>query len=139
MGNHGGSGQRFPASAPLQEDLTELGEASVCILCGQLIADIDWTERRFDSSHVESGVGERTRRQARARRAKIVRMVLGHYGLEFHDDWSATTYVVANKKGASELARNIGEVWPKAELLTGRLLDPLDPELVAALEGRTGG
>ena len=36
--------------------------------------------------------------------------------------------------GRSALVENVGELWPEAERLAGRPLDPLDPGLLAAME-----
>jgi hypothetical protein len=106
----------------------------VCVLCGQLISEVHWTERRFDAGDVGGAGGEVGRRRDRFHRSRIVRRVLDHYGLDFADEWSATSYVVSNRKGASELVRHLGEVWPAAERLGGRRPDPLDPALLERLE-----
>jgi hypothetical protein len=106
----------------------------MCVLCGQLVDEIHWTERRLDDGGgLGGGAGDTPRRRQRFRRTRLVDRVLRHYGLSVRDDWSATTYVVANRKGASELTQHLGELWPAAERLAGRRLDPLDPALLADL------
>ncbi len=110
----------------------------MCVLCGQLVSDLHWTERRFEPGGLGGLGGERERRRQRFQRTRLVNRVVGHFGLQFHDDWSATTYVVANRKGASELVQNLGQLWPAAERLTGLRLDPLDPQLLGFLEQREG-
>lgn len=105
----------------------------MCVLCGQLVSDIHWTERTFAETEIGGAGSELVRRQDRYRRAKLVNAVLRPFGLRFYDEWSGTNYVVANAKGASELVRNLGELWPVAERLAGRPLDPLDPQLLATL------
>lgn len=106
----------------------------MCVLCGQLMTELHWGERRFDAG-ATGGLGtELGRRRDRFHRTRIVNQVLGHYGLQFHDDWSATNYVLANRKGAAELVQNLGQLWPAAERMAGRPLDPLDPGLLVALE-----
>jgi|GraSoiStandDraft_55_1057291.scaffolds.fasta_scaffold91128_2 hypothetical protein len=107
----------------------------MCVLCGAFITEVHWTERRLLASRVGGdGMDEMERRRERLRRAKIVNRVLAHDGLSFHDDWSATTYVVADRKGASELVQSLGQLWAAAERLTGRPLDPLDLALIESLE-----
>jgi hypothetical protein len=38
--------------------------------------------------------------------------------------------------GRAEIVPDFGQVWRVAEQMAGRPLDPLDPKLLAALEGR---
>ena len=106
----------------------------MCVLCGELMTDRHWTETRFDASAAGSAAGETPRRRERFRRARLVDQVLRHYGLSVRDDMSATSYVVADRKGVSELVRNLGQLWPAAERLAGRRLDPLDEDVLRELD-----
>ena len=111
----------------------------MCVLCGQLVTELHWAERRFDAG-ATGGIGtELGRRRDRFHRTRIVKQVLEHYGLQFDDDWSATSYVLSNRKGASELVQNLGQLWPAAQQMAGRPLDPLDPGLLCALEAKQKG
>jgi len=58
--------------------------------------------------------------------------VLDAYGLRL-DDWSGRVWVLRDRKGRAAVVADLGAVWVEAERLAGRALDPLDPELVAAL------
>jgi hypothetical protein len=58
--------------------------------------------------------------------------VLEVYGLRL-DDWSGRVWVLSDRKGRATVVDNLGTVWVEAEKLAGRPLDPLDPDLVAAL------
>ncbi len=62
----------------------------------------------------------------------LVNRVLGHFGLRL-DDWSGRTYVLRDRKGRSAVVGSLGALWPQAERLAGRPLDPLDPDLLRAL------
>jgi hypothetical protein len=42
-------------------------------------------------------------------------------------------WVLRDRKGRAAVVENLGAVWVEAERLAGRKLDPLDPELLAAL------
>jgi hypothetical protein len=106
----------------------------MCVLCGQLVTDLHWSEARFDASTTGSAANETPRRRLRFARVRLVDRVLEHYGLSCRDDMSATSYVVANRKGASELVQHLGQLWPAAERLGGRPLDPLDPGLLDQLQ-----
>ncbi len=99
----------------------------MCVLCGDLVADPHWSEHATG--------GETERRQARYRRVRIVNRVLTPYLLAVHEDLSGTRYVVADRKGKSEVVRSLAELWPAADRLVSAPLDPLDGRLLAALEG----
>jgi hypothetical protein len=105
----------------------------MCVLCGYLVTDLHWTEARFDQDEVGSAAQGGPRRRSRIARIRIVDRILDHYGLDLHDDWGATSYVVSNRKGASQLVEHLGQLWPVAERLAGRRLDPLDEELLEDL------
>lgn len=91
----------------------------MCALCGVLL-DEHWAE--------DGG------RRARTFRVKLANRVLDHFGLRL-DDWGGRVYVLRDRKGRSAVVANLGVLWVEAERLSGRKLDPLDPELVDALAG----
>jgi hypothetical protein len=111
----------------------------MCVLCGRdFVAQVHWTDRHVEDKARASGPdrdpGEyyRDRRRDRSHRATLVNEVLCHYGLRL-TDWSGSKYLVRDRKGRSELVQDLGALWPAAEKLAGRPLDPLDPALHTAL------
>jgi hypothetical protein len=90
----------------------------MCVLCNVLV-DGHWSD------------GEGGRRE-RFFRVRLVNRVLGFYGLRL-DDWSGRVWVLRDQKGRSAVVADLGSLWLEAERLAGRKLDPLDPDLVAAL------
>ena len=110
----------------------------MCILCGEFVSQIHWTEKHADErapASVDAGAKDenrRNRRRERVRRAAVTNKVLRHYALKV-SDWSGSKYVLRDGKGRSELVQDLGSMWPVAQRLTGRPLDPLDPALQAAL------
>lgn len=110
----------------------------MCILCGEFVTQVHWTEKHADDkarASIDAGSkheNRRTRRRERARRASVTNVVLHHYGLKV-SDWSGTKYVLRDGKGRSELVQDLGSLWPVAQKLAGRPLDPLDPTLQAKL------
>ena len=110
----------------------------MCILCGEFVTRIHWTERHTEDkarASIDAGAKDenrRNRRRERTRRAAVTNGVLRHYGLKV-SDWSGTKYVLRDGKGRSELVQDLGSLWPVAQKLAGRPLDPLDPALHAAL------
>ena len=103
----------------------------MCVLCGDLAGDLHWAERGVGGAGVDA---EAQRRQARFRRARVVNRVLEPYLLSMHEDLSGTRYVVADRKGAQEVVRDLGELWPAADRLARTKLDPLDSRLIGRLE-----
>jgi hypothetical protein len=116
----------------------------MCILCGEFVTRIHWTEKHAEDKTRASIDAEakdenrRNRRRERARRAAVTNEVLRFYGLRV-SDWSGTKYVLRDGKGRSELVQDLGSLWPVAQKLAGRPLDPLDPTLQAALRGASNG
>ena len=107
----------------------------MCVLCGQMFSEIHWSERLLDPEAVTQGAGETERRQGRHARTRLIAKVLAHYGLDVSDDWSATNYVVGNRKGAQQVVSSLAELWPSAATMAGRTLDPLDRGLLDRLRG----
>jgi len=105
----------------------------MCVLCGQMFSEIHWSERLLDPAAVSDGAGETVRRQDRHARTRLIGKVLSHYGLEVTDDWSASNYVVGNRKGAQVVVASLAEMWPAASRMAGRVLDPLDRTLLDRL------
>ena len=109
----------------------------MCVVCWQLPTIQHWTEDReihASDSWVAGGVQDRNRRRERLRRAQVLNRILGYYGLRV-DDWVGAIYRLSDAKGSTVLVQDLGELWPAAEKLAGRRIDPLDPQLVTAMHG----
>ncbi len=116
----------------------------MCVLCGRdFVAQVHWTDRHVEDkaralgSNRDPGEYHRDRRRDRSHRVTLVNEVLCHYGLRL-TDWSGSKYLVRDRKGRSELVQDLGALWPAAERLAGRPLDPLDPALHATLREASG-
>jgi hypothetical protein len=96
----------------------------MCGLCGVLGVE-HWADRLNRNGP--------TPRQARLRRTALLNDVLSLYRVRV-DDWEGTAMAVHGPTGRTELASTLTELWPKAEVVAGRPLDPLDPALLAHLE-----
>ena len=104
----------------------------MCSLCGILAGRGHWTESA-SSPEVFAGRTEAyTAGRERQHRTRILNVVLRHYGLSL-SDWTAGKSVLKSFTGRTELVENVGELWPAAERLAGRPVDPLDPALLADL------
>jgi hypothetical protein len=113
----------------------------MCVLCWQFLTADHWTESHIgrDDSAMEKGdtatgdKREHIRRRDWRRRTAVLNHILGAYGLSV-DDWQSRSYMLSDRKGGTLLVQNLGELWPAAEQLVGRCLDPLDPQLIDALQ-----
>jgi hypothetical protein len=106
----------------------------MCVLCGEFVMQVHWTERKHDdrTSVVVGDDQLRTRQRDRHHRTRLTNQILKHYGLRV-DDWSGSKYVLSDRKGSSVIVHDLGGLWPAAEKLLHRPLDPLDPSLIDSL------
>jgi hypothetical protein len=112
-----------------------LGKAvsGMCSLCGVLGAEDHWTDA---SARPETFGGrriQRTRRQERLERIALANRILRHYRLALAD-FQGQSYVLRSATGREVLVPNLVGMWSAAEKFAGRPCDPLDPDLIAALE-----
>ncbi len=110
----------------------------MCLLCGEFVSQIHWTEKhtedamRAPESAAARDETRRYRRRERVRRTAVANKVLCFYGLKVAE-WSGSKYVLKDGKGRSEIVQDLGSLWPAAQKLIGKPLDPLDPALQNAL------
>ena len=108
----------------------------MCVLCGEALTHIHWTDQRADErTTVSMFVGDgqqRARMRDRLHFVRLMNQVLHHYGLRL-DDWSGSKYILSDRKGSSVIVQDLGSLWPAAEKLIHRPLDPLDPSLLEGL------
>lgn len=111
----------------------------MCVLCGEFVNQLHWSDRKLEDAVREERISEgdyqTARRRDRLHRAKLANRVLAHYGLRL-DDWNGVKYLLRNKKGRSVIVQDLGALWPEAEKLAGRTLDPLVPELRETLRSQ---
>ena len=105
----------------------------MCGLCGILGVDAHWSDAA-SNPHAFKG-REATRRQDRLRRVALVNAVLRHYSVTAKD-WQGMSYMLTTATGKSAIVDHLGLLWPEAEKLAGRPCDPLEDQLVGALEAR---
>lgn len=110
----------------------------MCVLCAQMLNEIHWSERQLKPEWITHGAGEATRRRDRRARVRLIGAVLAHYGLEIADDWSATNYLLDDRKGNRQVLASLAELWPAASRMAGRVLDPLDERLLDRLAESVG-
>ena len=110
----------------------------MCSLCGILAGRGHWTESASSPDVFAGRTEVHTAGRERQHRTRILNAVLRHYGLSL-SDWTAGKSVLKSFTGRSALVDNVGELWPEAERLAGRPLDPLDPSLLKFLAPMDAG
>jgi hypothetical protein len=106
----------------------------MCILCGELVLNVHWTDQpthdKEFSKRIVVGELQRDRMRDRLRRTRYVNSILSFYGLEFRD-WNGSKYLLTDKKGNQKVIHDLGDLWPEAQKMSNNCLDPLDPKLLA--------
>ena len=106
----------------------------MCGLCGTLGNGTHWADGLVQPGAVLSASAVPwLRRQARRERVALGNRLLRHYGLAMQD-WQGAGFMLRGRTGGAAIVAGIGDLWPKAERLCGRLIDPLDPALLDALD-----
>jgi hypothetical protein len=105
----------------------------MCSLCGVIGRNEHWTDAVARPGVFTRNVERLDRRRERARRVSAANSVLSVFGMSL-SDWQGSAFVLATRTGKSEMIEDLGHLWPAAERLSGRLCDPLDPQLIARME-----
>ncbi|MEV1175877.1 hypothetical protein [Nonomuraea sp. NPDC049784] len=92
-------------------------------MCYELVPDDHWSD----------GVSDAVPGRSLYRRTRILSAVLAPYGLTVSDPGTGPHCVIANRKGAAEVAAGLPAVWQVAQNLSSRRIDVLDPVLLEAL------
>lgn len=104
----------------------------MCGFCAVFAGVPHWTETASNAGDSEQSTAGYDWRLARQRRVLLINRVLAHYGCRV-DDWMGGQYIVASQRGHTELVPHLPQVWQVVERIAGRPVDPLAPELLAAL------
>jgi hypothetical protein len=97
----------------------------MCGLCGVLANADHWTD-------VTAAPNHSTPSQLRQLRTRVANRVLAFYGLRLSD--AAGSLMVQSATGQTALVAHLGALWPAADRISHRALDPLDPKLLEALK-----
>jgi hypothetical protein len=96
----------------------------LCGLCGAFAGADHWADTEV--------AAEGTRSQRRQLRNRVANAVLAYYGLSLTEAAGGSA-LLQNRTGQTALVPHLGALWPVAERLAKRPLDPLDADLIAAL------
>ena len=107
----------------------------MCGLCGVLGSGNHWTDGV--RAQAAASAVPWMRRQARRERVVLGNAVLRRVGLTL-SDWQGTEFLLRARTGATEMVGTLTDLWPKADRLAGRAIDPLDPRLLDMLDAAAG-
>ncbi len=109
----------------------------MCALCGVLGGKEHWTAPVKREGVYVLGQEPADRRRERRRRIAEANAILGLIGLTL-EDWQADFYILRSRTGKSQVIDSLAALWPAAEALAGRPLDPLDPKILDRREAMNG-
>lgn len=113
----------------------------MCVLCSQLWIEDHWSDAPSAPSVEGSSIvalethatqrGQRLR--DRAVRARLFNLILAHRGLSLQD-WEGSRFILRGATGRCAVVPDLAQVWLEVERMTGRPLDPLDPDLLQTMQ-----
>jgi hypothetical protein len=106
----------------------------MCSLCGVLGGEAHWSETNAGPTAPPGRSGQSTRRQERQARIALANRILRYYRLKL-GDFEGQSYVLRSATGRQTVVSDLVGMWTAAERLAGCSCDPLDPDLIRALEG----
>jgi len=107
----------------------------MCGLCGILGGKGHWSDSASAPGVFARRSEPQTRMRERQGRTRLLNTVLKHHGVVVKD-WSGDSYLLTGLTGRTAIIDTVGDLWPAAERLTGRTIDPLDERYLAALANR---
>ena len=96
----------------------------MCGLCGMFGGGDHWTD--------QSGSEGLLRAAERRHRVAMANLILEPFGVRC-TEWQGRL-TVSGPTGRTLMADHLGALWPAAEKLAGRAIDPLDPAVIERLE-----
>ena len=104
----------------------------MCALCGVLGGKGHWSEAAAAPAVFANRTEPQTRGRERQARTRLLNRALKYHGI-LVKDWSDSSYLLTSLTGRTAIVDGIADVWPAAERLAGRPIDPLDEQYLATL------
>lgn len=101
----------------------------MCEVCAIFGVGDHWTDAAAVSNPAFPADDIQKFRAARRRRLALVNRLINPLGLDC-TDWDGESLALTDATGRTEVVPDLAELWPRVERMTGRLLDPLAPELL---------
>src|SRR5215469_8641680 len=109
----------------------------MCALCGILGGAEHWTDAVARPGVFTRNTDAASRRRERITQVAAASCVWKHYRVSLAD-WQGTAFVLSTATGKTEIVDNLGHLWTAADRLAGKPCDPLDAELITAMELELG-
>jgi hypothetical protein len=104
----------------------------MCGLCGVLGGKGHWSDSAAAPAVFANRTEPQTRGRERQARTRLLRTVLKYHGIVVKD-WSGSSYLLTSLTGRTAIVDTIADLWPAAERLAGRTIDPLDEQYLTTL------
>ena len=109
----------------------------MCALCGALGGAEHWTSAAARPGVFTRNTDTASRRRERVHQVAAANRVLKHHRISLAD-WQGSAFVLSTATGKTEIVDNLGHLWTAVERLTGKACDPLDVDLITAMERELG-
>ena len=103
----------------------------MCAFCALMSDESHWSEEGTDAAKSHSKAG-RTRMIERHRRVSLVNRGLNFHGCKL-SDWNNKNYILRGQRGQTVIVNTLPQIWARAEEISKKPADPLDPEFLAIL------
>ena len=103
----------------------------MCGLCAALGGSRFWTDTAGQREFAMEGRPVSLMLE-RSDRVALLNVVLSIMGIRAAD-WGGSSYALENSAGNTRNAYNLMEIWEKADELSSRPVDPIDPQIIQQL------
>jgi hypothetical protein len=104
----------------------------MCGLCGVLGGRGHWSDSAAAPAVFANRTEAQTRGRERQSRVRLLNTILKHHGIVVKD-CSGSSYLLTSLTGRTAIVETIADLWPAAERLAGRPIDPLDERYLSTL------
>jgi hypothetical protein len=104
----------------------------MCALCCVLGGKGHWSDSAAAPAVFAGRTEPHTRGRERQARTRLLNAAMKYHGVVVKE-WSGSSYLLTSRTGRTAIVDNIADLWPAAERLAGRAIDPLDEHYLAAL------
>ena len=106
----------------------------MCAFCALLSGGSHWSEAGTDAAQSDAPAG-RDRLIERHHRVRLVNRILSYHGCKL-SDWQNSSYILKSQRGQTSIVDSLPQVWARAEEISKKTADPLDPALITTLADR---
>ena len=109
----------------------------MCGLCGVWRGKAHWTARVHNPKIFVATGDDAAPLRERFAQMTVLNRVLRPFGVSVRD-WEGSQWIVDSVNGGSEIVANVAALWPAAERLSKRKIDPLSATLLDSFTRAVG-